>query len=84
MMSRNKLRWINVLAIGCLLAPYGLEGRSKPPRKVDKLISAGQKAELVNDWDKALDLYLQAVAADPSDIGAQLFMRRARFQAGQR
>ena len=89
MMSRNQLRgvgaWLTAAGICCLLAPGRIEARSKKaPTKVDVLLKQGQAAELTEDWDKALDCYIKAVAIDPSDIAAQLYMRRARFQAGQK
>ncbi|MGH9667311.1 MAG: tetratricopeptide repeat protein, partial [Bryobacteraceae bacterium] len=83
MMTSNKLRVIGLLAVWCLVAPNGIDGKSKP-RKLDRLIKSGQTAEAKGDWDAAMDFYMQAYALDPSDIGAMLFMRRARFQAGQK
>jgi len=52
-------------------------------RKAEKLLKEGRLAEAKRDFDKALDLYEQAVALDPEDAGYQLAVRRVRFQAGQ-
>lgn len=52
-------------------------------KKGDKLIEDGRQAEARKDYDKALDLFEQALALDPMDGLYQLCARRARFQAGQ-
>ncbi len=75
-------------AFGFLLAALGLlavtaadlDGRTK---KGDKLLAEGRKAEQRKEWDKALDLYEQALAEDPGDASYLIAVRRVRFQAGQ-
>lgn len=52
-------------------------------KKGDKLQAQGAQAETVRDYDKALDFYEQAVAADPTDSGYLLSLRRVRFAAAQ-
>src|SRR6185295_17856264 len=44
----------------------------------------GLVAEGHGDWDRALELYQQAVDESPLDPAYQIPMRRARFQAGQK
>ena len=63
-----------------ILLVSGIEAKT---RKGEKLLKAGQAAEARGDWDKALDLYEQAVDTDPGDIGYLVPMRKARFEAGQ-
>lgn len=63
-----------------ILLVSGVEAKT---RKGEKLLKAGQAAEARGDWDKALDLYEQAVDTDPGDIGYLVPMRKARFEAGQ-
>jgi len=50
--------------------------------KGDKLFKEGQAAESREDWDHALELYLQAMDQKPNDAAYMIAMRRARFQAG--
>ena len=57
-----------------------LEAKS---RNGDKLLAEGQAAESSKQYDRALDLYEQALSADPADAGYQLATRRVRFQAAQ-
>lgn len=57
-----------------------LEARDKG----DKFFKQGQIAEQKGDWDKALDMYEQALDAVPGNPGYTIAMRRARFQAGQK
>jgi len=63
-----------------ILLVSGLDAKN---RKADKLLKEGQAAEARGDWDRALDLYEQAVDLDPSDIAYRVPMRKARFEAGQ-
>jgi general secretion pathway protein D len=52
--------------------------------KGDKeLFKQAQAAEARKDWDKALELYLQALDKKPDETNYMIAMRRARFQAGQ-
>jgi len=58
-----------------------MEGKT---RKGDKLLKDAEAAEARQDWDKALDLYQQAVDQDPADTAYLIGMRRSRFEAGQK
>jgi general secretion pathway protein D len=44
--------------------------------------SAGQKAELAQDWDTALVEYQRALRADPTNVEYKLKIDRIRFEAG--
>jgi general secretion pathway protein D len=63
-----------------VLLVSGVEAKT---RKGEKLLKAGLAAEARGDWDKALDLYEQAVDTDPGELGYLVSMRKARFEAGQ-
>ena len=52
-------------------------------KKGDQLVKDGRRAEAAKEYDKALDLYEQALASDPLDPAYQLAANRVRFQAGQ-
>jgi general secretion pathway protein D len=52
-------------------------------KKGSKLFAEGQQAESKKDWDKAVDLYEQALSEYPSDLLYQLAAEKARFQASQ-
>jgi general secretion pathway protein D len=81
MMRCNQLRGLAVLTAVLLVVPADqLEARNK---KGDKLVRLGQQAEAQKDYDKALDLYEQALKLDPQDAGYQLNVRRMRFTASQ-
>lgn len=69
-----------ILAVLAALAAGPLEARTK---KGDKLLEEGRKAEAAKDYDKALDLFEQAVATDPADAAYLMSARRVRFQAAQ-
>src|SRR5712691_8653751 len=71
------------MTVGALaLATAGaLDAKTK---KGEKLLRDGKAAEQKQDWDKALELYEQAVNEDPNDTSYLIAMRRARFQAGQK
>jgi len=47
----------------------------------EKLIKEGGEAEARKDYDKALEAYEKAYAADPKDPAYQMAVRRMRFQA---
>lgn len=51
--------------------------------KGDKDFKDAQAAAVQLDWDKALDLYMQALDKNPNNPAYTIAMRRARFQAGQ-
>jgi general secretion pathway protein D len=68
------------LTLVFLLVFAPLEARTK---KGEKLLKDGQMAEARREYDKALELFEQALNQDPTDQGYQLAVRRARFQASQ-
>jgi general secretion pathway protein D len=74
------LNYIIVLLVAVILAQTPAEARN---RKGEKLLKEGKVAEVKRDFEKALDLYEQAVSEDPNDAAYQLAVRRVRFQAGQ-
>lgn len=77
-----KINRLAAIVAVCLLVasvPVATAGN----KKGDKLQAQGLQAESVRDYDKALDFYEQAVAADPSDSGYLLSLRRVRFAAAQ-
>ena len=76
----NHLREFLSLVLTLILVFTPLEARSK---KGEKLLKQGQEAEGRKEWDKALQIYEQALASDPADQAYQLSVRRARFQAAQ-
>src|SRR5690348_1359147 len=63
-----------------VLLVSGVEAKT---RKGEKLLKAGQAAQARGDWDKALDVYEQAVDTDTGELGYLVPMRKARFEAGQ-
>lgn len=71
-----------ILMTAALLAPLSGPVFARN-RKAEKLIKDGRLAEAKRDFDKALDLFEQAVAIDPEDASYQLAVRRVRFQAAQ-
>ena len=74
------LNYIILLLVATFLAHAPAEART---RKGEKLLKDGKVAEAKRDFEKALELYEQAVGDDPSDPAYQLAVRRTRFQAGQ-
>src|SRR5579871_4212595 len=77
-MNRKYLRVIALLAGMLLLCTMALQAKSK----ADKLFQQGQQAELKQDWDAALEFYLQALDIKPGDTQYMIAMRKARLQAG--
>ena len=63
-----------------LVAPSPVAART---RKGDRFLNQGRDAQLAEEWDKALALYEQALAEDPSDTAYQMAVRRLRFQTSQ-
>jgi general secretion pathway protein D len=62
-------------------APVPLQAKS---RKAEKILKDAQAAEARREYDKALELYEQALAIDPADPGYRLGVNRLRFQAAQK
>ena len=74
------LNYIILLLVATFLAHAPAEART---RKGEKLLKEGKIAEAKRDFEKALELYEQAVSEDPTDAAYQMSVRRTRFQAGQ-
>src|SRR5580700_7135805 len=68
------LAMLILIAVGTLL---------QAKDKGDKDFKAADAAATAQDWDKALDLYMQALDKNPNNSAYTIGMRRARFQAGQ-
>jgi general secretion pathway protein D len=79
-MKHNYLRVIAAI----LTILFVLIGTLEAKSKAEKLYALGQAAEAKQDWDKALDYYLQALDLKPGDAQYTMSMRRARFQAGSK
>jgi len=75
-------RFVRILAALALLMALASFADART-RKGDKLLAEGRKAEEQKDWDKALDLYEQALAEDTSDPQYQLAVKRVRFESAQ-
>jgi len=71
------------MVAACGLLVWAVGGLQARPKKGDKLLGEARAAEQRKDWDKALELYEQAVATDPANTSYQIPVRRVRFQAGQ-
>lgn len=67
-----------ILLVFAILAP--LEAGT---RKGDRLLRDGRAAEARKEFDKALELFEQALSEDPMDAAYQMAVSRVRFQAGQ-
>ncbi|MEN6605056.1 MAG: tetratricopeptide repeat protein [Bryobacteraceae bacterium] len=78
-----KINRLASVLVSCALAFSLFQPAAAKPRKARKLVEQGQVAEDKKDYDKALELYEQAVMESPRDAGALLALRRIRFQAGQ-
>src|SRR5579871_3594264 len=77
-----KYKYLRVIL--ALFAILALAVAVEAKGKADKLYKEGLAAEQKQDWDKALDLYLQALDEKPGDPMYMISMRRARFEAGQK
>jgi tetratricopeptide (TPR) repeat protein len=74
-------RLVSILLAFALLAPVNpVQAKTK---KGDRFLAEGRGYEAKKEWDQALMAYEKAMAEDPSDIGYQMAMQKARFQAGQ-
>jgi hypothetical protein len=73
-------RFLKVMAVLSLVLLSAAPGEARG-RKADKLYFEGKKAEIRQDWDKALDLFEKALSEDPSDAAYDLAAKRVRFQS---
>ena len=76
-------RLAGAVASGLILALLLTPSAEAGGRKAKKFYNQGRRAELVKDYDQALDFYEQAVAENPVDQRYELAARRLRFVAGQ-
>jgi general secretion pathway protein D len=77
-MTSRYLRSFTTFLVLFALGAGMLPAKAKP----DQLLKDAQAAEVKEDWDRALELYLQAMEKKPNDTTIMISMRRARFQAG--
>lgn len=77
-MIQKYLRATTVLLLALALVATVLAAKEKS----DKLYKEAQAAEQKEDWDHALELYLQALDQKPNDALYLIGMRRARFESG--
>ncbi|MEI9813235.1 MAG: hypothetical protein WDO18_11540 [Acidobacteriota bacterium] len=82
-MKQLNLQGFFAILLAALLAfgPMTTQVQAKT-KKGEKLLKEAQAAEVRQEWDKAADLYNQAVDEDPKDVAYMIGMRRARFNAG--
>jgi len=80
MLSFSQLRVIAPLGVLLLCLP--VDSLQAKNRKADKLYKLGVQAEARKEYDKALDLFQQALKIDPTDPAYELAARRARFESG--
>jgi general secretion pathway protein D len=77
----NSIALAFVLAFHSVMVPVPLAAKT---RKGEKLMRDAQIAEAKGEYDKALELYEQALATDPRDTAYKLGLDRLRFQAAQK
>lgn len=71
-------------AVVCgLLMLFAIGAVLEAKDKGEKDFKEAQAAASKSDWDKALDLYMQALDKNPNNPAYMIGMRRARFQDGQ-
>ena len=70
-----------ILCFQTIVVPQPVEAKN---RKSEKLLKDAQLAEAKGDFDKALELYEQALGIDPRDTAYKLGLDRVRFQAAQK
>jgi general secretion pathway protein D len=78
-MVSNRIRHFVALVSLCGMLVPGLSGTNK---RAEKLLKQGLAAEARKDYDRALDLFGQALELDPHDPAYQLAEKRARTEAG--
>ena len=77
----NALTLAFILCFEGAFVPMPLEAKNA---KGEKLMRAAQDAEAKGDYDRALELFEQARAADPRDTAYKMGVDRMRFQAAQK
>lgn len=81
---RIKMLSCNRLAVFAIMLGLAFSGVADArSRKGERLLRQGQQAELAKDFEKALDLFEQALSSDPRDAAYQMAVNRARFRAAQ-
>ncbi len=71
-------------AVVCgLLMLFAIGAVLEAKDKGEKDFKEAQAAASKSEWDKALDLYMQALDKNPNNPAYMIGMRRARFQDGQ-
>ncbi len=78
MISTNKLRCLAAVVSVLTSLPGPLLGRT---RQGDKLVKQAQTAEAGKNWDKAIDLFDQALATDPTDATYLLYDQQIHSKA---
>jgi general secretion pathway protein D len=78
-MVSNRIRHFVALLSLCGMLVPGLAGGNK---RAEKLLKQGLAAEARKDYDRALDLFEQALELGPRDPAYQLAEKRARTEAG--
>jgi general secretion pathway protein D len=73
---------LTAVALAAMLTGTGMPLQART-RQGDKDFAQGRAFEEKKEWDKALDAYRKALAADPSDLQYQMATQKARFQASQ-
>jgi tetratricopeptide (TPR) repeat protein len=68
-----------LLATALMLFASSVAGKNK----LDKVVEQAEAAEARGDWDRALELYLQALDVKPNAPRYLIPMRKARFEAAQ-
>jgi len=77
----NSLALAFILTFQGLVVPMPVEAKN---RKSEKFLKDAQLAEAKGDYEKALELYEQALGIDPRDTAYKLGVDRVRFQAAQK
>lgn len=77
----NSLALAIILVFQGAYAPIPLEAKN---RKSESLLKEALLAEVKGDFEKALELFEQALGIDPRDTAYKLGLDRVRFQAAQK
>lgn len=77
----NSLALSFLLVFHTVMVPPSAEAKN---RKSEKLLREAQLAEAKGDFEKALELFEQALSIDPRDTAYRLGLDRVRFQAAQK